>query len=389
MNGKSSSELATIDLYTHEEGSHMLTKSFGPIGPRLAQFSLIMILFPCGNTPCVAQSPWKIHDMNRPHPPVIRPVEQTVPVNPPSDAVVLFDGKDLSQWSTSKGEPAKWSVMDGYMTPVKGSGSIQTRQGFGSVQLHVEWSAPLPPVGEGQDRGNSGVFLMGRYEVQVLDSYENTTYADGQAAAIYGQYPPMANASHPPGEWQGYDIVFRRPKFSKDGELSHPARITVFHNGILVQHDVELWGPTAWLENLPYKAHSDRLPLSLQYHGNPVRFRNIWIRELPQIEPSGPEISVTEKEIHLPSHILDRYAGKYQVGPSRYYTITREGDRLFGNFSGTRRLEIVTHSKGEFSLKRTAGDITFDLDAKGEPEGLTFHLGGKQYGAKRIRSKTD
>ena len=203
------------------------------------------------------------------------------------------------------------------------------------------------------------------------------------------QHPPMANACRPPGEWQGYDIVFRRPKFSKDGDLSHPARITVFHNGILTQHDVELWGPTAWLENLPYKAHSDRLPLSLQYHGNPVRSRNIWIRELPPIEPSGPEIAVTEKVIRLPSHILDRYVGKYQVGPSRNYTIMRKGNRLFGNFSGTRRLEIVTHSKGEFSLKRTAGDITFDLDAKGEPEGLTFHLGGKQYGAKKVMSKTD
>jgi hypothetical protein len=148
------------------------------------------------------------------------------------------------------------------------------------VQLHVEWAAPSPPSGDGQNRGNSGVFLMGRYEVQVLDSYRNTTYPDGQAAALYGQYPPLVNASRPPGEWQTYDIVFRRPRFDANGKLLSKARVTVFHNGVLVQDAVELTGPTAHHARPAYSAHPDRLPILLQDHGDPVRYRNIWLRNL-------------------------------------------------------------------------------------------------------------
>jgi hypothetical protein len=230
-----------------------------------------------------AQDPtkFKIHDLNRPLPPVVDPgtaSTQDTAGHPPSDAVVLFDGTDLSHWADKDGKPAKWKVENGYME-VADAGNIFSREAFGDCQLHVEFSEPLPGKGEGQDRGNSGVFLMGLYEIQVLDSYENKTYADGQASAVYGQYPPLVNASRPPGQWQTYDIVFHRPHF-KDGKLTRPARVTVLHNGVLVQDNVELTGPTAHGQRPPYKPGPDKLPLQLQDHGDPVRFRDIWIREL-------------------------------------------------------------------------------------------------------------
>jgi hypothetical protein len=223
---------------------------------------------------------WQIHDMNRPMAPIVTPGPAGPPVPPPSDAIVLFDGRSLAGWTDAKGQPARWKVENGYMEVVKDTGSIQTVQGFGDCQLHIEWMAPSPAKGEGQDRGNSGVFLMDLYEVQVLDSYDSRTYADGQAAAIYGQYPPLVNACRPPGEWQTYDIVFRRPRFTKDGELLTPARMTVFHNGVLVHDGDQLTGPTANKARPPYKMHADELPLSLQDHGHPVRYRDIWIRNL-------------------------------------------------------------------------------------------------------------
>ena len=223
---------------------------------------------------------WAIHDLGRPLPPVIDPGPAGQPVAAPSDAVVLFDGKDLSSWEDGKGGPANWKVEGGYMEVVAKTGSIRTKKGFGDCQLHVEWMTPSTVLGEGQERGNSGVFLMDIYEVQVLDSYDNGTYADGQAAAIYGQYPPLFNASRKPGEWQTYDIVFHRPRFGTDGQLVEPARLTVFHNGVLVHDNDVLTGPTAHKARPPYKAHADKLPLSLQDHGNPVRYRNIWLREL-------------------------------------------------------------------------------------------------------------
>jgi hypothetical protein len=226
---------------------------------------------------------WKIHDTSRPRPPIITPgtaSTQDQAGQPPSDAIVLFGGKDLSQWQTSTGAPAKWKVENGYFEVVPKAGPIQTRQAFGDCQLHVEWAAPNPPRGQDQDRGNSGVYLMGLYEVQVLDSFNNITYADGQAAAVYGQYPPLVNAARPPGQWQTYDIIFHGPRFDKDGKVLRPARVTVLHNGVLVQDNVELTGPTAHKERPPYRVHPEKLPLALQDHDHPVRFRNIWIREL-------------------------------------------------------------------------------------------------------------
>jgi len=230
---------------------------------------------------------WKIHDPNRPLPPVIdsgTASTQDSPGRPPSDAVVLFDGKDLSKWTHKDGSAAKWKVESGYAEVVPKTGYIYTREAFGDCQLHVEFSEPVPPKGESQERGNSGVFLMGLYEIQVLDSYENKTYADGQASAVYGQYPPLVNASRPPALWQTYDIVFHGPRFDKDGKLLRPARVTVLHNGVLVQDNVEPSGPTAHGERPPYKAHAEKLPLALQDHNNPVRFRNIWIREVKTAE---------------------------------------------------------------------------------------------------------
>ncbi len=228
-------------------------------------------------------SPWQQHSLDRPQPVIVTPGAPGVPVPPPSDAIVLFDGTSLAKWqgTGAVSGPARWKVQDGYMEVVPGTGSIATTRGFGDVQLHVEWMTPTPPKGESQERGNSGVFLMSTYEIQVLDSYQNKTYADGQASAVYGQYPPQVNASRPPAQWQTYDIIFHRPHF-KDGKVSQPARVTVLHNSVLVQDNVELTGPTAHGERPPYKPGPDKLPLQLQDHGNPVRYRNIWIRELQE-----------------------------------------------------------------------------------------------------------
>ena len=223
---------------------------------------------------------WAIHDLDRPLPPVVDPGPAGPPAPAPADAVVLFDGSDLSQWEDGKGGPAVWKVENGYAEVVAGTGSIRTKKMFGDCQLHIEWAAPAEVKGEGQDCGNSGVFLMDLYEVQVLESYDNRTYADGQAAAIYGQYPPLVNVCRKPGEWQSYDIIFRRPHFDAGGKLLQTARLTVLHNGVLVHDNVEPTGPTSHKARPPYKAHADKRPLSLQDHGNPVRFRNIWLREL-------------------------------------------------------------------------------------------------------------
>ena len=235
-----------------------------------------------------AQQTWKMHDMNRPQPAVIdpgRPGTQEVPGKPPSDAVVLFDGKGLSQWRSQSGGPAAWKIQDGVLETVKGAGIIVSRPEFGDCHLHVEWATPPVPVGDSQGRGNSGVFLMEKYEIQVLDSYQNKTYADGSAGAIYGQYPPHVNASRPPGQWQTYDIIFHAPRFDAAGKVLRPARFTVLHNGIVVQDHAEVTGPTLNRVRAPYEAHAAKLPISLQDHGNPVRFRNIWVRELPEPVP--------------------------------------------------------------------------------------------------------
>lgn len=237
-----------------------------------------LLVFAAAQT--IPKMDWAVHDPDRPLPPVIDPGPAGPPVPPPAGVVVLFDGKDLSQWTEGAGNPARWKIENGYMEVTAKTGSIQTKQGFGDCHLHVEWAAPVVVKGEGQERGNSGVFLMNLYEVQVLDCYENKTYADGMTAAIYGQHPPMYNVCRKPGEWQTYDIVFHAPRFDEDKKLVTPAWMTVVHNGIVVHSCDVLTGPTANKMRPPYIAHADKLPVSLQDHGNPVRYRNIWIKEL-------------------------------------------------------------------------------------------------------------
>ncbi|HON47059.1 MAG: 3-keto-disaccharide hydrolase [Kiritimatiellia bacterium] len=238
-----------------------------------------------GDTPDALHA-WAVHDMNRPVPKKIT----AEPGQPPSDAIVLFDGTSLDNWESTKGEPTKWRLVDGALESVKGAGYIRTKQSFGDCQLHIEWAAPIRVEGQGQGRGNSGVFLMGNYEIQVLDSYEtevlpdgsnkNPNYADGQAASVYAENPPMVNACRKPGEWQTYDIVFHQPIW--EGEtLKWPGSVTVFHNGVLVQDHWEMEGLTTHCRRRPLKPHANKLPLQLQDHGNPVRFRNIWLREIP------------------------------------------------------------------------------------------------------------
>ena len=235
------------------------------------------------DTPRLPDSPWRVHDGNRPAPPVVTPPtfsSQARPGDPPSDAVALFDGSGLDAWRGRDGAAAWRLVGDGTMEVVPGSGDIRTRAAFGSCQLHVEWRAPEAVRGESQGRGNSGVFLLGLYEVQVLDGYANPTYADGQTAAIYGQYPPLVNACVPPGAWHAYDIVFEAPVYA-GGTLTAPAHITVLHNGVLVHHRQRLLGPTLHRELASYDApHGPTGPLVLQDHGDLVRFRNIWLRPI-------------------------------------------------------------------------------------------------------------
>ncbi|EKB48253.1 3-keto-disaccharide hydrolase [Cecembia lonarensis] len=214
--------------------------------------------------------------------PVVRKVTPgTENSQAPSDAIVIFDGSSLSNFVSSRtGQNPEWTLENGVMTVAPGKGDIETKMGFGDMQLHIEWAAPTVIKGEGQGRGNSGIFLMSHYEVQVLDSYESRTYSNGQAASIYKQHPPLVNAMRAPGEWNTYDIYFTAPRFNADGMVVSPARVTVVHNGVLVQNNVEIKGPTEYIGIPNYKAHPDELPIKLQDHGDLVSFRNIWVRKL-------------------------------------------------------------------------------------------------------------
>jgi len=235
------------------------------------------------DTPILPGTPWRVHDGNRPQPRVVTPGEPCcdgILMGPPSDAVVLFDGTDLSKWRSKKtGGPAEWKVENGYMEVVPGTGYIQTIEEFGDCQLHLEFACPAEVKGEGQGRGNSGVFLMGRYEVQVLDCYNNLTYPDGTTGAIYGQCPPLVNACRPPGQWQTYDIIWEGPRFEGD-KLTKPAYITVLLNGIVLHHRKQLRGVTSHKVLTDYTPHPPVGPLELQDHGDLVRYRNIWYRPL-------------------------------------------------------------------------------------------------------------
>jgi hypothetical protein len=227
------------------------------------------------DTPMLPGLPYHVHDPARPRPPMVTPGARVG--EPPSDAIVLFDGSTLAAWVTGT---STWKVENGYFEVRPNSGDLKTKEKFGDVQLHVEWAAPVQIRGTGQNRGNSGIYLQGRYEVQVLDSFDNATYADGQAGAIYGQWPPLVNAVRPPGDWQTYDIVFEAPRF-EGTRLASPAYMTVFLNGVLLHHRRELMGPTMHRALAAYAPQPAEDALVLQDHSNPVRYRNIWVRRLP------------------------------------------------------------------------------------------------------------
>ena len=239
------------------------------------------------DTPIIPGTKWHVHDPDRPKPPVVTPGKTFSLMAPaPADAVVLFDGKDFSKWQGAKGAEVKWKIEDNYMETTR-SGVIRTKDEFGDFQLHLEFATPSKVVGNGQGRGNNGINIFGRYEIQVLDSYNNETYADGQASAIYGQSPPLVNASKPPGEWQSYDIIFESPRW-EDGKLAKKGHVTVLHNGLVVHHRKELLGRTGHRIMPNYdRPHPPKGFIELYEHGNPVRFRNIWIRPLGEYDQAA------------------------------------------------------------------------------------------------------
>jgi hypothetical protein len=294
------------------------------------------------DTPMLPDGKWRVHDATRPHPTVVDPGPATGPVPAPKDAIVLFDGSSLTEWRSNDSE-AKWVVADGCMT-VNGTGDIRTVREFGDCQLHIEWASPAKVESESQGRGNSGVFFFERYEVQILDSFENVTYADGQAGSLYGQNPPLVNACRKPGEWQTYDIVFRAPRFGPEGGLLQPARVTLFHNGVLAHLDRPMWGATAHRSLPSYKAHAQKGPIKLQDHGNPVRFRNVWIRELdlagtPAVAPAAP-IAVEAKKTM--DQTIAELMAKPEVADD---AITVQ--HVLISFQGAPRMTNVTRSKEE------------------------------------------
>ncbi|MCY4143485.1 MAG: DUF1080 domain-containing protein [Gammaproteobacteria bacterium] len=240
------------------------------------------------DTPFLPGGKWRIHDRDRPVPPIVSPgsfSSQESQGSPPDDAVVLFDGSNLDAWVSVRGGTAGWKLVAGNsMETVRGTGDIRTKREFGSCQLHLEWKAPTAISASGQGRGNSGVFLLGLYEVQILDNFENPTYADGLAGAIYGQFPPLVNACLPPGVWQTFDIVFETPEY-ESGHLKNPATMTLFHNGVVAHLRQSMQGPTKHRALADYQtAHGPKGPIVLQDHGDPVQFRNIWIRELAAMQ---------------------------------------------------------------------------------------------------------
>lgn len=240
------------------------------------------------DTPVLPDGKWRVHDADRPAPAIVAPA--AIPGGAPSDAVILFDGRSTDAW---RAERTPWPIENGALTiPSRassgGENNLVSKQSFGDVQLHLEFRSPNPPAGTSQNRGNSGVWFMQRYEVQILDGYRNPTYADGTVGAIYGWKPPLANASRAPGEWQSYDIVFERPRFAADGKLLRPAYVTAFLNGVLVQNHQALLGTTVWRQVARYKAHADAAPIQLQDHDSPVAFRNIWVRPLGEAATAQP-----------------------------------------------------------------------------------------------------
>lgn len=312
------------------------------------------------------------HDRTRPLPPVVDPGQSSTQEQAgkaPADAVVLFDGGDLSQWVAMNGTPTKWVVKDGAMECVPGSGYIRTLQSFGACQFHLEFATPTPAEGSSQGRGNSGLFFGGtRYEIQVLDSFENKTYADGSCGAIYNQYPPLVNASRPPGQWQSYDILWTPPQFDADGNVLSRPRITAFHNGVLIHHNAELVGGTGWLERSPLRAHPEKLPIALQDHGNPVRYRNIWVREL------GPK---SKPEFQLADQVLDGCCGRYRFEGNQFATVARQGGALLVNFQG---VDFVMFAESSTRFFAKTVDVQAEFGEEGGTQIVTVTVGEDEGG---------
>jgi hypothetical protein len=338
-----------------------------------------------------APSRWRQHELDRPHAPPVAPASTLGA--PPADAIVLFDGRDLSSFVAGRppapGAPAvapappTWKVENGYVEAVPRGGSLRTKESFGDIQLHAEWATPNPPMLTGQNRGNSGIILMGQYEIQVLDTYGRTdTYADGAAGSIYGQYPPLVNASRPPGEWQTYEIYFRRPRFRSDGSLQESARVTVVHNGVLVQNNEIIYGPTAPTPPYRYAAHADALPLTLQDHGQPVRFRNIWVRRIGE-RPEPPPGYVPNAAALTPAQ-LQGMAGRYwrprpatgapaaepppgRPGPT--YAVTVQGSDVYvalGGFGGSAPpVRAIPTAPDRLWITGRAAELLLTRDASG------------------------
>ena len=340
---------------------------------------------PAGATAARPHAPappgWRQHDIDRPQPPRVEPAAPALPVAPPSGAVVLIgpDGSGAEQWETDAGGPIPWEARDGALVVTPGTGQIRTKESFGDVHLHVEWMPADEPDKTGQNRSNSGVFLVdGRYEVQVLDVWDNRTYADGRAGAVYGQFPPLADASRPPGQWQSFDVAFRMPRFDASGALLEEARMTVFHNGVLVQNNEALPGTTIWLESLPYAAHGPGR-IALQDHGSPVRFRNLWVQRLP--ERPGPPAGYAElAAVALTDAQRDRLVGRYARDEGGTFVIERLGDGL--GLSMPWRpgvLRLVPLSPTTLQLANTAGRFRVTLGDGGEVARLAFDMGGATY----------
>lgn len=312
-------------------------------------------------------SGWKAHDLKRPAPKTVDPgkASQFAPV--PSDATVLFDGKDLSKWRSKDGSKSKWRIADGAMESVAGAGYVYSKEEFGDCQLHVEWASPSKVKGNGQGRGNSGVFLMGLFEIQVLDSFKNSTYADGSAGSLYGQYPPLVNASRGPGEWQSYDIIFKAPRYDELGQVKSPAAVTVLHNGVVIHHGSEAYGPTAWIVHDNYPKRTAKGPIGLQDHGNPVRFRNIWVRRL--------ESRMPPKQQYPKERELDLAVARKLVGNYGGHKIQLKDGKLFFKFKVREEsLEMVPQSDDKFGFRKSAGELSFELGDNGVPKSLKVSL---------------
>ena len=332
---------------------------------------------------------WKQHSMSQPKPPVVAGQPSTAPSPVPADAVVLFGGSGLKAWVSDGDAPAAWTVKDGYFEVKPEAGWIETRESFGDMQMHLEWASPSPPAGTGQNRGNSGIFVMGRYEIQILDNFGADTYADGQAGAVYGEAPPLLNASLAPGAWQTFDIIFRGPRFSADGQLLDAAHVTVLHNGVAVQNNERILGPTSWLNFLAYQPHPQEAPIRLQDHGQPVRFRNIWVRRLPTRILPTVEQAQPPRALSITPEKLAAFAGSFQLGDGvgkPPVTMTPNGQGLIVRFPDRPvDMPILPVSERVFEFVNTDARIEFELDSSGRPGNATMHIGGSTRSLKRLK----